>query len=263
MVPRRHEAWRVNDRRRGSSTARGYGADWRLLRDAVLAAEPSCRRCAQNGRVEAAVLVDHIVPIEAAPERRLDPDNLQPLCRPCHAIKTAEDMAAWHVEGQVMDPRLLWPSGLPASALPLTVVAGPPAAGKSTLVAARAGAGDVVIDVDRIAQELGAGPRDVRSETLLAQVLARRNGMLIELSRTVATPGRAAWFIVGAPSPVERAKWARQLEPVETLVLATEAETCHQRIAADPARTAIQHQWVRRWWRRYQPWVGDREMVNI
>lgn len=68
------------DKTRPSATARGLGADWRKLRAAHLERNPWCCRC---GR--AAQEVDHIVPRRVAPERRLDPTNLQSLCTPCHS----------------------------------------------------------------------------------------------------------------------------------------------------------------------------------
>jgi hypothetical protein len=58
-----------------------YDKDWYRMRALVLVAEPLCRRCA-------AQLVDHIVPIREDPARRLDPTNLQPVCFPCHRLKT-------------------------------------------------------------------------------------------------------------------------------------------------------------------------------
>jgi 5-methylcytosine-specific restriction endonuclease McrA len=77
---------RVNPR--PPAAARGYGADWRALRDQVLAAEPMCRECARRDIETAAKMVDHIESIRLAPERRLDPTNVQPLCWPCHRRKT-------------------------------------------------------------------------------------------------------------------------------------------------------------------------------
>ncbi len=50
--------------------------------------EPSCRECARRGLDRPARIVDHIIPVRDAPERRLDPTNLQPLCWPCHNRKT-------------------------------------------------------------------------------------------------------------------------------------------------------------------------------
>lgn len=62
-------------------------AAWRAIRASVLRAEPLCRMCAQRGRTRAAGCVDHI---DANPGNN-DPTNLQPLCSPCHASKTARE----------------------------------------------------------------------------------------------------------------------------------------------------------------------------
>lgn len=80
-----------HDGRRGSAARRGYDSRWRRVRLMRLAREPLCRLCAARGRVAAAVLVDHIVPIRDG-GAVLDDDNLQPLCRECHDIKTTEDV---------------------------------------------------------------------------------------------------------------------------------------------------------------------------
>jgi 5-methylcytosine-specific restriction protein A len=79
-------------RRKGSASQRGYDADWRKLRNAYAAAHPLCEPCERAGRVVPMQVVDHRVPIERAPERRLDWSNLESMCRPCHSRKTiAED----------------------------------------------------------------------------------------------------------------------------------------------------------------------------
>lgn len=75
------------DKRRPSAASRGYDADWRRLRAKHLAAHPYCRRCGAP-----AADVDHVVSLREAPERRLDPTNLQSLCRPHHSgAKQAEE----------------------------------------------------------------------------------------------------------------------------------------------------------------------------
>lgn len=71
-----------------SAHRRGYDKRWRRIRNAVLTAEPLCRHCAATGRLTAAVLVDHIVPLPAGTHDR---KNLQPLCQQCHAVKTATE----------------------------------------------------------------------------------------------------------------------------------------------------------------------------
>jgi len=72
------------DRRRGSSAARGYDVAWQRLRLAYLAQHPLCRMCEAQGRVTAASVVDHVLTIADRPDLRLDWNNLQPLCKPCH-----------------------------------------------------------------------------------------------------------------------------------------------------------------------------------
>ncbi|WP_297775622.1 HNH endonuclease signature motif containing protein [uncultured Roseovarius sp.] len=68
------------DKGRPSAAARGLDADWRRLRKDHLRKHPFCIRCG-----ELALEVDHIIPRSVAPARRLDPTNLQSLCKPCHS----------------------------------------------------------------------------------------------------------------------------------------------------------------------------------
>lgn len=83
--------WKSQDERRGTSTARGYDATWRRLRAMVLAREPLCRECAKRDRIVDAREVDHVTPIRFG-GKRLDPANLQPLCKPCHSRKTLREL---------------------------------------------------------------------------------------------------------------------------------------------------------------------------
>jgi 5-methylcytosine-specific restriction endonuclease McrA len=59
---------------------RSCDGQWEELRRLWLA-DPRCRLCAVEGRETAADTVDHIVPIWEAPDRWLDPSNIQSLCR--------------------------------------------------------------------------------------------------------------------------------------------------------------------------------------
>lgn len=73
-----------------SSSARGYGSDWRKVRAQVLAREPYCRTCRDAGRMTTATEVDHIERFQGLDDpKRLDPRNLRPLCTPCHRARTA------------------------------------------------------------------------------------------------------------------------------------------------------------------------------
>jgi len=73
------------ERQRGSSTARGYDVKWRRLRDWFIAANPVCRVCGGLAHE-----VDHVQPLVYG-GARLDPANLQALCRRCHGEKTGRE----------------------------------------------------------------------------------------------------------------------------------------------------------------------------
>ena len=65
---------------RENARQRGYDGQWEELCRLWLA-DTHCRLCAVEGRETVADTVDHIVPIWEAPDRRLDPSNIQSLCR--------------------------------------------------------------------------------------------------------------------------------------------------------------------------------------
>jgi 5-methylcytosine-specific restriction protein A len=70
-------------------TARMTSRPWARLRAKVLMSNPLCVKCAATGRVQAAHEVDHIVPLHSGGTH--DRSNLQALCSPCHAEKTASE----------------------------------------------------------------------------------------------------------------------------------------------------------------------------
>lgn len=74
--------------------ARGYDADWRELRRRHLAEHPWCVECKKLGRETPARIVDHVVPVSVAPDRRLDPTNLASMCMPHHTAKSMRERAA-------------------------------------------------------------------------------------------------------------------------------------------------------------------------
>jgi 5-methylcytosine-specific restriction protein A len=75
-------------RKRRAVIARGSGAAARLRRAIRKAGRTKCARCGFPF-LASAIDVDHITPIAHGGE---DTDgNLQPLCRPCHKLKTRED----------------------------------------------------------------------------------------------------------------------------------------------------------------------------
>lgn len=88
--------------KRGNPAERGYGWQWQKLRKVMLAQDPLCRTCREQGKVTAAQELDHIVP--KAEGGTDDPANLAPICKPCHKEKTAHESA--RAQGRTIKPRL-------------------------------------------------------------------------------------------------------------------------------------------------------------
>ncbi|MBC7599705.1 MAG: HNH endonuclease [Polaromonas sp.] len=81
---------RFADKRRGTRHERGYGTVWDKVRELIMRRDGGiCQPCLQSRTVTLAHAVDHIVP--KAEGGTDDPANLQAICRPCHAAKTAEE----------------------------------------------------------------------------------------------------------------------------------------------------------------------------
>ena len=73
------ERRRAEDARRGTAAERGYGQQWREIRDQFIADHPICQRC--NGAPS--TIAHHIVPkLQGGSD---DGFNLQALCDLCHA----------------------------------------------------------------------------------------------------------------------------------------------------------------------------------
>lgn len=77
---------------RPSAAKRGYDREWSEYSRAYLA-RPENRRCRIRTHCKGAParVVDHIVRIREAPERKYDPTNHQPSCRTCHAAKSGRE----------------------------------------------------------------------------------------------------------------------------------------------------------------------------
>lgn len=132
--------------------------------------------------------------------------------------------------------RELRPETLRRSVVPVSVVCGPPCAGKSSLVAALRAPEDMVLDLDEIAAGLGAASFHCWSrDNWLLPALRERNARLAELA---CDPCRwaAAWLIVSAPEAAEREWWAARLEAQRVIVVTTPIERCWKRAESDAAR---------------------------
>lgn len=76
-------------RYRTSARKRGYTSAYERARAWLLAHEPLCRRCQDEGRTTPAVQTHHIVPLSEGGSNSVR--NLEPICEPCHrALHAAE-----------------------------------------------------------------------------------------------------------------------------------------------------------------------------
>lgn len=197
-----------------------------------------CERCEAKGVYGVrATVVDHIVPLAmGGPDTD---ENTQNLCAACDYEKTSQEDASHQAVSN-------HPTWLRPSTIPLTIVCGPPASGKSMYVRDRTVGGDVVIDLDEIAGGHISGTGHLNA------AIRQRNAMLGVLSR--ATTGRA-WFIVGAPTEAERSWWKDKLGGC-AVVLDPGEDECLRRIRV--RGTLWQAQAVKDWYRP-KPWVAPQE----
>lgn len=257
-APHRPPGWRPPqerkreaDRQRGSAASRGYGRKWQRVRLEHLKRSPLCVECHARGEVVAAAVVDHVIPHKGDQRLFWATGNWQSLCKPCHDLKTARE------DGRFGGRASARPEWLRPSLVPLVIVCGPPASGKSHYVAARAGAGDLIVDLDRIAAELSGEPEHLWDRSWLSAALRRRNALLGELGKVSGWP--AAWLIVSEPVAEHRQWWADKLQPREVVVLEVRPAQCLRRIADDPARDHVRDATaVDRWWSLYRRRDGDR-----
>lgn len=216
-----------------------------------LAAEPLCRHCRAKGKAVVAEEWDHIVPLSEGGEDT--DDNGQPLCKPCHAIKTARE----DTSRQAAANHPLW---LKPSAIPLEIVSGPPCSGKTTYIMQSHKPGDIVIDLDSIMTEINPRYRHwsgTLDSGLFNKAIRVRNALLGSLSRM--REGKA-WFIVSAPTETERRWWQSQLGGTVTL-LHPGVDECLVR--ADKRGTPKAKQGVAAWEKASRsPWIEPKAKVE-
>ena len=207
-------------------------ARWQHLRRWVLNEQPLCQRCQAQGQITAATDVHHNPPHEGDINRFWH-GPFEALCKPCHdgpvgkAERTGRDYdTELGPDGWPLDPRHPanrttphWhpspapdaphPSWLRPSTLPVHLVCGPPASGKTSYVNDHADLVDLILDLDAIRDRI-AGRRitgQAERRAYLTVALTERNRMLASLAQP--TRYRHAWLIVGEPSPDAPTTWAR------------------------------------------------------
>ncbi|MCY1348623.1 hypothetical protein D9M69_347750 [compost metagenome] len=95
MAPSRQMATADADSWRSGKTTneRGYTYRWQKERERFLAKHPLCKRCQAKSIVTVATDVDHVIPHRGDDALFWDESNWQPLCHPCHSVKTQQETA--------------------------------------------------------------------------------------------------------------------------------------------------------------------------
>ncbi|MEM9014072.1 MAG: AAA family ATPase [Pseudomonadota bacterium] len=275
-----------------------YGlAVWKKRRAEHIEDHPLCVYCLRSGvindgskRMTGApqdnpkrcfLVADHVTPHRGDWDQFIA-GELQTLCPDHHDIvKRGEEQAGYSkvvgLDGFPVDPKhpangdgvdraakvaKTVPRDLarPSPSVTLTIVMGPPGAGKTTYGRTQCDDGKL-IDLDLIANELAPDHCGVRDTSLVRQALQHRNMMLRDLANA---SGRWS-FVVGAPSVEERRLWIDQLTPARAVYMATAHAECERRAASDANRTLsdkVQRDIIRAFFQRAEP-ILDSEPIDI
>ena len=254
--------------KQGTRHQRGYGTRWDKLRARILERDLYlCQECLRQGRPTPLKVkpydhaVDHI--LAKAFGGTDDPSNLESLCKECHDAKSVEELKDANGSRRRMqyddkgfpvwdDHARRWgysiPDNVKPSGIPVVLVCGPPASGKTTWAQARAQANDVVIDLDDYCVNVGGAKWDTRKD-IIRKAFRLRDGAIHSLHRL--TQG-TCYLIVTAPTDAERKTWAKALSQTTIKIIATHEDECIARINAEPSRkdaATRQIEAVKHWWR--------------
>ncbi|MFI6609291.1 AAA family ATPase [Streptomyces sp. NPDC050507] len=132
----------------------------------------------------------------------------------------------------------------------ITLVAGPPCAGKNRYVAEHKRPGDLVVDFDALIQALGGAGDHDQPDALKRYTYEARDAVV---SRLMARRDVDAWVILSAPDKRARETYMRR-SCRTVLVLASEA-VCLERARAE--RPPEWQDYVRNWFTRYEAALWD------
>jgi AAA domain len=124
--------------------------------------------------------------------------------------------------------------------LVLTVVTGPPCAGKTTYVRQHAKPGDIIVDFDLIAQALGS-PVSHGHNGQLREVAAAAWAGAVRGAIAQHQAGRRAWIVDARPRPYRSEQYQRA--GARLVHLEAEAAELHRR-ADEAGRPALVHAWI-------------------
>lgn len=195
---------------------------WRRLRQQVLLRDKYTCQGVNNGKkcgkISTHMEVDHIKPRNQGGTDELG--NLQTLCPLCHLMKTSGEAAT--------RPASMAPDWMPSTTKPLVLVCGRPASGKSEYVKQNAKPGELVVDLELMAAEIGCELWDLSKEQTFA-LIRLRNNRIANFARG-QTEHPKAWIVTAAGRDYLRQFWSDR--GAEVVVIDTPLEVCQRRIVA-------------------------------
>jgi predicted kinase len=144
----------------------------------------------------------------------------------------------------------------------VTVVMGPPLAGKTTYVHAHAKAGDLIVDLDYLwaALSLSGVHMDHQNNRIFAW--EARDAIIQQIGQGSNIPDHAAWVIGGFANKSSREATFQYLRPKRVIVLETSAKECRSRIAADPRPINVMQMAIMKWWDKWDRSVENAEIIS-
>ena len=206
---------------------------WKPIRKQVLERDRQRCQIGAPGCTGTATHVDHIVPLSRG-GARFDPSNLRAACQTCN-LSRGDGRRGSGRGGSVRD-------GWRSAPTWITLVVGPPGAGKSTLVERRATPGDLVVDFDRLAQSLGSPVSHDHDAATVEAAKAARGAVLSRLRRGEVSAARA-WIISSNAD-------AESMFPYHDIELVDPGEAEVRRRAVEAGRPDRWLQLIGDWYRR-------------
>lgn len=165
-----------------------YRWPWPKVRARILQRDNHQCQIKSKCCTQIATTVDHIVPVTKG-GAWWDDTNLRASCKHCNNARIDRTQTeAWRT-----------------AHTNITLVIGPPGAGKSTYVQTHARPGDLIVDYDALAASLGGNPHS-HGDQLHSVVNAARNSILRTLRKGQAGVDRA-WIISANPEAETRFPW--------------------------------------------------------
>jgi 5-methylcytosine-specific restriction protein A len=220
---------------RDKDRQRLYDRNWQKIRNFHFRKYPWCEKCMDYKKYVSATDVHHVIPHKGNREIFYK-SPLQSLCHECHSKQTR--LENWK------DYQINYPLIKQTPTIPIIMICGAPASGKSTYIVQHAENKDIVIDLDLIKAKVSGKPIYFPVDKRYLDLAIRKRNEILENLYQFDNDGQKVWFIVAAGRYSDRELWRRILSPIQTLVMLPSKAECINRIEADQSRRLIKHEQI-------------------